>query len=313
MRKIIILLCAAVMLLGCWDGVAAGTSPAIDEINMLNNSGKMSNENINHSIINLLSVSQGSVTSYTYTGEAETLTIDTFSVLPQSNSSATNKITRFVFELTNRYRPDTTLPLSVSEDRNTVHAFTYGTMKDEAIWAVVNGLPDCLGSAPYDRGGSDGSSGTWVDKYSPEQIATTIAASIFSVNNASYSVTNDGETKTVAMDVAPYIKDNRTYTPVRYLAYACGVTEDGIQWDQETQTITISKDDITIKLTIGSDTLTKNNEIIVMDVAPELIDPGRTMLPARWVSEALGATVTWDETAQQVTIEISTQSRKKGQ
>jgi hypothetical protein len=311
MRKLFILLCAAVLLLGCWAGIA-GASPAIDEIDILNDSGKMSNENINHSIIDLLSVSQGSVTAYTYTGEAETITVDTFSILPQSNSSATNKITRFVFELTNRYRPDTTLPLSVSEDRNTVHAYTYGTMKDEAIWAVVNGLPDCLDSAPYSRGGSGGSSSPWVDKYSPEQIAATIAATTFSVNNTSYSITGGGETKTVTMDVAPYIKDNRTYTPVRYLAYALGVTEDEIQWDQAAQTVTITKDDVTLKLTIGSTTLTKNSKTIVMDVAPELIDPGRTMLPARWVSEALGATVTWDETTQQVTIEIS-QSREKGQ
>lgn len=31
------------------------------------------------------------------------------------------------------------------------------------------------------------------------------------------------------MDVAPYIKNGRTYVPVRYLAYALGVPEEGVQ------------------------------------------------------------------------------------
>jgi len=41
---------------------------------------------------------------------------------------------------------------------------------------------------------------------------------------------------------------------------------------------------------------------IVMDVAPEIVYPGRTMLPVRWVGQALGAQVDWDETDQTVTI-----------
>jgi len=169
-----------------------------------------------------------------------------------------------------------------------------------------------LKSPPFDRyadSGDGDSSGSWVDKYSPEQIESTIAASIFTINSRTYT-TADGSVAT--MDVTPYVKDKRTYTPVRYLAYALGVTEDGIQWDQDTKTVTITKDDTTLKLTIGSMALTKNSEIITMDVAPELIDPGRTMLPARWVSEALGATVEWDEVTQQVTIQIP-QPQEQGQ
>ena len=42
-------------------------------------------------------------------------------------------------------------------------------------------------------------------------------------------------------------------------------------------------------------------EQIVNDVAP-IIRNDRTMLPARFVAEALGASVEWDEAAQKVTI-----------
>lgn len=56
-----------------------------------------------------------------------------------------------------------------------------------------------------------------------------------------------------------------------------------------------------ISLTIGSNTMTVNNDPVIMDVAPEIKD-GRTMLPARWVAEALGATVEWNESLNQAVI-----------
>ena len=49
--------------------------------------------------------------------------------------------------------------------------------------------------------------------------------------------------------------------------------------------------------------MTVNQAPVQMDVAPEIKD-GRTMLPARWVAEALGAEVDWDEANQQATIKL---------
>lgn len=95
------------------------------------------------------------------------------------------------------------------------------------------------------------------------------------------------------MDVAPYIKDNRTYVPIRFLAYALGVTENDVVWDAETSTATFTKGDKVVVLTIGSTTITVNGEAQTMDVAPEIVN-NRTMLPARFVAEGLGSTVAWD-------------------
>lgn len=106
-----------------------------------------------------------------------------------------------------------------------------------------------------------------------------------------------------AMDAAPYIKDDRTFVPVRYLAYALGVKESDVKWDAATQTVTLTKDKSTVKLVIGSNVLTVNDQVKYMDVAPELVDPGRTMLPARWVAEAFGAAVGWDPATQTVLIQ----------
>ena len=41
---------------------------------------------------------------------------------------------------------------------------------------------------------------------------------------------------------------------------------------------------------------------IPIDVAPEIIEPGRVMLPYRWVGFALGASVSWDEESRQVLV-----------
>jgi hypothetical protein len=320
-NKVALLLVTLLALAMVWPGVGWALN-SIQAVNDLKASGKMSNAHINHSVVDLVYVSEGSVTTHTYIGENETLTINTFMVLPQENSSATNKITRFMFELTNRYRPDTELPLSVSDDRNTVHAYTYGIMKDEAIWAVVNGLPDCLANEPIDRhddddnssggGGSVDNVDPWVDKYSPEQVVETIAASTFTLNSTTYTVIQDEKTEVLTMDVAPEIVDDRTFVPVRYLAYSLGVAEQEIKWDHQTQTVTISRDNTTLNLKIGSDILTVNNEQQKMDVAP-YIKQGRTMLPARWIAEPLGAKVIWDEINQQVKLEITKEVTKQGQ
>ncbi|WP_458406845.1 copper amine oxidase N-terminal domain-containing protein, partial [Anaerotignum sp.] len=64
-----------------------------------------------------------------------------------------------------------------------------------------------------------------------------------------------------------------------------------------------SKDDEQkyIRLTIGQKIVWLFDEYVVNDVAPE-IKNDRTMLPIRIIAEALGATVTWNETEQKVTI-----------
>lgn len=103
------------------------------------------------------------------------------------------------------------------------------------------------------------------------------------------------------MDVAPYIKNERTYVPVRYLAYVLGVSEDDVVWDEAAQKVTLTKGDNVVEMVIGSTTITVNGEAQTMDVAPE-ISSDRTMLPARYVAEGLGALVGWDPATQTVII-----------
>jgi hypothetical protein len=105
------------------------------------------------------------------------------------------------------------------------------------------------------------------------------------------------------MDVAPYIKDSRTYMPLRYVAMALGVSEHNIMWDAVAQTATLIKGDKVVQVKIGSTVMLVNGVSINMDVAPE-ITSDRTMLPLRWIGQAFGADFTWDDATQTATMNL---------
>lgn len=78
-----------------------------------------------------------------------------------------------------------------------------------------------------------------------------------------------------------------------------GVGGADVNWNGDTQTVTATKDDITVSLTINNTTATKNGEAITLDV-PAKIMGGRTLVPVRFVSDCFGINVDWDGTMQKV-------------
>ena len=99
-------------------------------------------------------------------------------------------------------------------------------------------------------------------------------------------------------DAKPFLSDGRTYVPARFVSEQLGAA---INWDSDTKVITIKNGSDTFKLTVGSTKVTKNGSSVSMDAAPMLTD-GRTMVPLRFVSEQLGATVKWDDSGNSVQI-----------
>jgi hypothetical protein len=74
-----------------------------------------------------------------------------------------------------------------------------------------------------------------------------------------------------------------------------------VQWNPADQSITAAKGNTTIKLQIGSTTALNNGAQITLDAAPTIVN-GRTLVPVRFVGEALGAQVSWDAANYQVNI-----------
>jgi hypothetical protein len=100
------------------------------------------------------------------------------------------------------------------------------------------------------------------------------------------------------LDVAPMIVNGRTLAPLRAIFEALGAT---VQWNPADQSITAAKGNTTIKLQIGSTTALNNGAQATLDAAPQIVG-GRTLVPVRFIGEALGTQVNWDPTNYQVNI-----------
>lgn len=104
------------------------------------------------------------------------------------------------------------------------------------------------------------------------------------------------------MDVAPFVENDRTYLPIRYVAIALGIDTNDIFWDEKTRKVTIINGNRTVQLMIGSKLLLLNGTMVTMDV-PVQIKNGRTQLPLRLVAESFGAQVDFNEPTRTVTIQ----------
>ena len=84
----------------------------------------------------------------------------------------------------------------------------------------------------------------------------------------------------IKFDVLPQIINDRTMVPLRAIFEALGAT---VNWNGETQTVTSTKGDTTISLTINNPTMYVNGESVTLDSPACLVD-GRTLVPLRAVS-----------------------------
>lgn len=122
------------------------------------------------------------------------------------------------------------------------------------------------------------------DVVDPDRPDTEIAVKL----NGSY----------MTFDVDPVLENDRTLVPFRAIFEALGCTVD---WNDETQTAMGTRNGKTIKLPVGSTTAKINGTGVTLD-QPAILKDDRTLVPLRFVSEALGANVNWSDATQTVTI-----------
>ncbi|WP_349408734.1 stalk domain-containing protein [Pseudalkalibacillus sp. SCS-8] len=107
-------------------------------------------------------------------------------------------------------------------------------------------------------------------------------------------------------DQPAILEKGRTLVPLRGVFEKMGAS---VTWDQDSSTVHVKKDDKHISLKVGSKTAYINGEKVTLDVPSKMINY-RTMVPLRFVSEALGAKVYWDSSSLTASIETPKEEPK---
>jgi hypothetical protein len=99
----------------------------------------------------------------------------------------------------------------------------------------------------------------------------------------------------------PVVVNGRTLLPIRAIVESMGGT---VGWDGATQKVTILEGSTKIELFINSRTAYVNGVAKELDVPAQAIN-SRTMVPFRFVGEALGKDVGWDGATKTVTMKLN--------
>ncbi len=111
----------------------------------------------------------------------------------------------------------------------------------------------------------------------------------------------------IRLDAAPFIAGGRTMLPVRFVAENMGAGVSFVtQANGAVTKVNLglpqgSTSTKTLVLSLSSATALVNGQAVALDATP-VIRGGRTFVPARFISEQMGATVAWNGTTRTVTI-----------
>ena len=130
----------------------------------------------------------------------------------------------------------------------------------------------------------------------PSMANTSSVVPVISENNDVKVTIND---ITRQFDVMPIIENGRVLVPMRAIFETLGAT---VLWDEAERTVTATKKETSIVLPVGKETAKVNDTEATLDAPAKIVD-GRTLVPIRFVAEALGCRVDWDNDARTVIIQ----------
>lgn len=95
----------------------------------------------------------------------------------------------------------------------------------------------------------------------------------------------------VYSDVYPYIKNSRTYVPIRFIAEELGYD---VKWDGANKKVIMKNGNTNVELTIGSNKMKVNGKVLTLDAPAEIKDE-RTFVPLRAIAESFGQKVDYSK------------------
>lgn len=102
----------------------------------------------------------------------------------------------------------------------------------------------------------------------------------------------------VSFDTPPLIESGRTLVPLRKVFE---VINADVLWNEKDQSVTVSKGDKKILVTVGSESAYVDKALHKLDVKPKIVN-SRVYVPLRFILEALNAKVAWNGTENEVLI-----------
>ena len=106
--------------------------------------------------------------------------------------------------------------------------------------------------------------------------------------------------KPIKTDVPAQLIGGRTMVPARAVFETLAARVD---WDGATRTVTVAYLSHSISVRIGSHTATVDGCSVALDVGPIIVND-RTLVPLRFIAEAIGATVGWLPDSRTATVEL---------
>ena len=121
------------------------------------------------------------------------------------------------------------------------------------------------------------------------------------INDVNYSINGEGK----KMDAKPFIKNDRTLVPLRFIVEAIG---GEVNWDNDNRLVTVNSKGKNIELPIDSKTIKIDGKDVNIDQAA-IIKGDRTFVPIRFIAENLDMVVNYINDTRE--IEISSYEDKK--
>ncbi|MCG6170959.1 copper amine oxidase N-terminal domain-containing protein [Anoxybacillus sp. LAT_35] len=135
---------------------------------------------------------------------------------------------------------------------------------------------------------------------------STMATSAEATNVRTVRIPIISNGKVLQTDTSPIMVNNRILVPFRAIAQSTGAN---VFWNANTKQVTVQKNKKVIFLTVQSSTATINDQTVTLDASP-IIYKGRTLVPIRFIAEALDANVQW--TGKEVRLSWSTLQTSAG-
>lgn len=167
-----------------------------------------------------------------------------------------------------------------------------GTVDSDGSFEIVVEAPECPKTITVKAKNRFGLETT-------QTVTVTVGKNIKITMKLGSNTATDETGTTYKLSVPPQKIKGMTYVPMRFIGERLGAQ---ILWDNNLKKVTYILGSVKVEIIIGKTEATVNGKTVKMP-GPPVVVSGNTLVPVRFVAEALGAKVTWIGETEQIIVE----------